>query len=170
MRTEQFEPSRHRQTKSSDFVRPALLGWLVAAIALVSLDLSVAAGANTRAREAQSLKANDAAHLHRVHRGGEDITEEGQASGTLPGKVVVSLVVGATVEAKFTITTSAGTISGYGSGRPKGRPAEPSFAGTMTVTRGTGRYAHVHGHGGFYGTLNRSTYRMVVQTTGTLSY
>ena len=40
----------------------------------------------------------------------------------------------------------------------------------MTVSHGTGRYKHVHGNGGFYGTLNRTTYKMVVQTTGTLSY
>jgi hypothetical protein len=42
----------------------------------------------------------------------------------------------------------------------------------MTVTRGTGRYAHAHGHGGFYGTIDRENthYPAVVQTTGTLVY
>ena len=84
--------------------------------------------------------------------------------------MIAHLIIGPTVEARFTIYTSSGTISGEGSGKPKGRPEEPSFAGKMTVSHGTGRYKHVHGHGGFYGTLNRDTYAMIVQTTGTLSY
>jgi hypothetical protein len=31
-------------------------------------------------------------------------------------------------------------------------------------------YAHVHGHGDFYGTVNRHTNALVVQTTGRLSF
>lgn len=112
----------------------------------------------------------DTGHLHRVRAGGEYITEEGQATGTIPGTVRAYLEVGPTVIAKFTIYTNAGDISGEGSGKPKGRSEEPSFAGSMTVSHGTGRYRHIHGHGGFFGTLNRASYKMVVQTTGTLSY
>jgi len=119
---------------------------------------------------ARTIVVTDTGHLKLVHNGGEYITEEGQATGTVPGRVRALLEVGPTVVAKFTIYTSAGTISGVGSGKPKGRSEEPSFAGSMTVAHGTGRYRHVHGHGGFYGTLNRVTYKMVVQTTGTLSY
>jgi len=40
----------------------------------------------------------------------------------------------------------------------------------MTVSHGTDRYAHAHGHGGFYGTVNRHNDALVVQTTGQLSY
>ena len=40
----------------------------------------------------------------------------------------------------------------------------------MSITRGTGRYVHAHGSGGFYGVLNRKTYALTVQTTGRLSY
>lgn len=122
------------------------------------------------AHVARTLTVKDTGHLHRVRQGGEYITEEGPATGTIPGRVKAYLETGAIVVAKFTIYTSVGTISGVGSGKPKGNPEEPSFAGTMTVSHGTGRYKHVHGHGGFYGTLNRSTYKMLVQTTGTLSY
>jgi hypothetical protein len=122
------------------------------------------------ARIARKLSVTDTGHLHRVHAGGEYITEEGQATGTIPGRVRVYLEVGATVVAKFTIYTNAGTISGHGSGKPKGRSEEPSFAGEMTISSGTGQFKHARGHGGFYGTLNRNTYKMVVQTTGTLTY
>ena len=40
----------------------------------------------------------------------------------------------------------------------------------MKVSHGTGRYSHAHGTGGFDGKLNRRTFKMVVQTTGTLDY
>jgi hypothetical protein len=123
-----------------------------------------------RARLARTLAVTDTGHLHLVHNDGEYLTEEGQATGTVPGKVRAYLEVGPTVVAKFTIYTSVGTISGEGSGKPKGRSEEPSFAGTMTVSHGTGRYKHAHGHGGFYGALNRITYKLAVQTTGTLAY
>lgn len=70
------------------------------------------------------------------------------------------------------IEAADGSIIGTGTGRPKGRAEEPSFGGTMTVSNGTGRYKHAHGHGGFYGTINLNprSYSMAVQTTGTLSY
>lgn len=123
-----------------------------------------------RARVARTLSVTDSAHLHLVHNGGEYITEEGRATGTLRGKVRAYLEVGPTVVAKFTIYASGGTISGEGSGKLKGRTEEPSFGGTMKVSHGTGRYKHVRGRGGFFGTLNRATYKVLVQTTGTLSY
>jgi hypothetical protein len=130
----------------------------------------VASGGLLSARAARTLNVTDTAHLHRVSNSGEEILEVGRATGTLPGSVRAYINVGATVIVHFTIDTAAGAISGAGSGRLKGRAAEPSFAGRMTVGHGTGRYAHAHGEGGFYGTLDRKTYALVVQTTGTLSY
>jgi len=121
-------------------------------------------------RAAKSISVKDTGHLHHIRSGGEAITEEGQAAGTIPGRVLARLVVGPEVEVTFTIFTHAGTISGKGSGIPKGRSEEPGFSGTMTLTGGTGRYRHIHGRGQFFGTLNRNTYKMVVQTAGTLSY
>jgi hypothetical protein len=129
-----------------------------------------ASGGVQLARAARTLTATDTAHLHMVPSSGEEILEVGNATGTLPGKIKAYINVGPTVTAHFTITTSAGSISGVGSGKLKGRPAEPSFAGRMSVSRGTGRYAHAHGEGSFYGTLNRATYALNVGTTGKLSY
>lgn len=154
----------------------ALVAWLVALaaafglLAWISVASAAARPSGARARLARTLSVTDTGHLHLIHNGGEYITEEGQATGSVPGKVRAYLEVGPTVVAKFTIYTSVGTISGEGSGKPKGRSEEPSFAGTMIVSHGTGRYKGAHGRGGFYGTLNRVTYKLVVQTTGTLSY
>ena len=123
------------------------------------------------AHVARSLRVIDIAHMHRVSCDCNDIAEEGEAKGSLPGSVRAYVNVGAPIIFRFTITVrGGGTLSGEGSGKPKGNPAEPSFKGTMTVTRGTGRYRHAHGTGDFYGTINRSTYAAVMQPTGTLSY
>jgi hypothetical protein len=158
--------------------RAALAGFLLPLLLIgisafgAAADASQPSARHAAAHLARTLSVTDTGHLHLVHRGGEYITEEGKATGTIPGRVRAYLIVGSTVVAKFTIYTSAGTISGVGSGKPKGRSEEPSFAGKMTVSHGTGRYKHAHGHGGFYGTinLNPNNYKMVVQTTGTLSY
>jgi hypothetical protein len=123
-----------------------------------------------RAHSARTLSATDTAHLHLVKSPGSLLLEEGSASGTLPGTVKARCVVGPTVTAKFTIYTRAGAISGQGAGKLSSSGGEPSFGGSMTVTGGTGRYAHAHGRGGFYGVLNRRTDAMILQTTGTLSY
>jgi hypothetical protein len=135
-----------------------------------ALILPAPAASATTGWAARSLSVNDTAQLKLVHQAGEDITEEGQAKGEVPGHVKLLLELGPTVVARFTITAAGGSISGIGSGKPKGRSAEPSFAGTMKVTHGSGLYSRAHGSGGFYGTLNRRTYKMVVQTTGTLDY
>ncbi|HYB22717.1 MAG TPA: autotransporter [Solirubrobacteraceae bacterium] len=129
-----------------------------------------ATGAVGRARVARSQNVTDTAHLHYVRESGSDLLEEGQASGGLPGHVRASLNVGATVYGSFTITTSYGSISGKGSGKLHGTGTYASFGGSMTVTGGTGRFAHAYGHGGFYGVINRNNYAATVQTTGTLFY
>jgi hypothetical protein len=132
--------------------------------------LTSGAAGGILARTAHAMVVKDTAHLERKATTSDEIMEEGSASGTLPGKVRAYLNVGATVVAHFTIETDAGSISGVGSGRLKGRPAEPSFSGRMSVSRGTGRYTHAHGEGGFFGTINRSNFHAVVQTSGTLFY
>jgi hypothetical protein len=132
---------------------------------------SASLGATVVAHNARGLRAVDTADLHRVSCSCDEVLEIGEAKGSLPGTVHADVSVGAPIVFRFTIAVrGGGTISGEGSGKPSGNPAEPSFAGTMRVTRGTGRYLHAHGKGGFYGIISRSTYAAVMQTTGTLSY
>ena len=88
----------------------------------------------------------------------------------LPGTVSVSFELGPTITGRFTIHTHGGSITGTGSAKLHSSGLYASFGGTMSVSHGTGRYSHAHGHGGFYGTVNRHTYAAVIQTTGTLSY
>jgi hypothetical protein len=128
------------------------------------------AGHEVAARAARTLNATDTAYLHYLHSSGSLLFEEGSASGTLPGKMRAHCSVGATVTASFTLYTSGGSINGHGTATPHGSGTYESFAGSLTVTGGSGRYAHAHGHAGLYGVFNRRTYALTIQTTGRLSY
>jgi hypothetical protein len=122
------------------------------------------------ARTAHVLKATDTANLHYVSASGSLLFDEGKASGTLPGNMRVHLNLGTTFTSTFTIFASGGSISGRGSAKPHGSGKYESFAGTLVVTSGTGRYARARGRGRLYGTFNRSNYALVVKTTGSLTY
>lgn len=124
------------------------------------------------AHAARTLSATDEARMHYVQgrSSGARLFEEGTAHGTLPGSMRANCNLGATLTAAFTIYTNGGTIVGHGSATPHGSGVYESFSGTLIVTGGTGRYAHAHGHAGLYGTFNRRTYALTVQTTGSLSY
>jgi hypothetical protein len=122
------------------------------------------------AHAAHTLNATDTAHLHYIRSSGSLLIEEGSATGNLPGTMRAHVNIGPTVVANFTIYTQRGTIIGHGTATPHGSGIYESFGGSILVTNGTGRYAHASGHAGFYGTFNRRTYALVVQTTGHLSY
>ncbi len=123
------------------------------------------------ARTARTLNVTDEAHLHLTGTEGEQLSEEGPATGALPGTVRVQLTVSATVTATFTIyARGGGAISGHGSARLHSSGRYASFGGTLTVSHGTGRYTHAHGSGGLYGVVDRKGDALTVQTTGRLSY
>jgi hypothetical protein len=123
-----------------------------------------------RAHAAHVLKATDTAHLHYVSSSGSRLLDEGKATGRLPGNMRVHLDLGTTFTGTFTIYASGGSIQGRGSATPHGSGTYESFAGTLTVTGGTGRYAHARGRGGLYGTFDRDNYALVIKTTGSLTY
>jgi hypothetical protein len=120
---------------------------------------------------ARTLNASDEAHLHVVNASGSLLIEEGPASGGLPGKVKVRFNVSSTVSGTFTLyPRSGGSITGHAKATLHSTGTYASFAGSLTITGGTGRYTHAHGTGGLYGTVNRHNDAIVVQTTGKLHY
>jgi hypothetical protein len=152
----------------------ALCG-VFAAGCLATATQSVHASAYTsrrsgRAHAAHVLNATDTAHLRYVSSSGSLLFDEGDATGTLPGSMRVHLDLGTTFTGTFTIYTSGGSIEGHGSATPHGSGTYESFSGSLTVTGGSGRYAHAHGHGGLYGTFDRDNYALVIKTTGSLTY
>ena len=127
-------------------------------------------GGRAVAHASHTLSGTDTARLHLVRASGSELFEEGTVSGGLSGRTRATVNVGATFSGSFTFYLHGGSISGHGTATPHGSGRFESFSGTMTATRGTGRYAHVSGHGGMYGTFDRRTYAVVIQTTGTLHY
>jgi hypothetical protein len=124
-------------------------------------------------RTAHALSVKDEGHLHNVSKetSGATLVEEGPVTGTIPGTVKVDFDIGPTVTASFTIyAKGGGSISGHGKGTLHSTSLYSTFGGSLTVTRGTGRYAHAHGTGGLYGAIDRRTYALTVQTIGTLYY
>jgi hypothetical protein len=131
------------------------------------------APATSAADGARTVRVNDTGYLRLAHASGEDLFEAGAISGTLPGTASVHLYVGAeTVTASFTIDArGGGSISGTGLAKIGSSGRYTSFAGTLAVTGGTGRFAHAHGQGKLYGVIERKSDKLTVQTReGVLDY
>jgi hypothetical protein len=162
-------------------VRPArAIGFAAATLTLAAscLLLAPGAGANGKsrpitARTASMLNVRDEGHLRFVHASGSAILDEGAVSGTLPGSVRVRFVYDGEpdVSAQFTITAHGGSISARGTGVLSSPTSPtPSFRGRLSVTGGSGRYAHIHGSGELYGVYNRRSYGLTVQAIAKLPY
>jgi hypothetical protein len=123
-----------------------------------------------RAHQARSLSAHDEAHLSYVSASGSTLYETGRATGTLPGSMHVHMRIAATFSGSFIIYASGGSIDGHGSATPHGAGVYESFAGSLTVSGGSGRFRHAHGTARLYGTFNRNSYALLIQTQGTLRY
>lgn len=133
--------------------------------------VAAADASSEHAKAARTLNVTDEAHLHLVNTAGEVLEEEGPATGALPGKVRARFVVGSYVSGSFTFyPRGGGSITGHGSARLHSTGTNASFGGGLSISHGTGRYAHAHGSSGFYGTVNRHTDSLTVKTTGRLSY
>jgi hypothetical protein len=166
------------RSSHAHFVRathPALLS-------IVALSMAAAAGVaapvwahsdTPRANESRVLTVRDEGRLHYIRSSGEQIIDEGHATGSFPGWVKVRFLYNGepTVSARFTISGSSGSISAHGTARLSSPTSpSPSFHGSMTITGGTGRYAHVHGGGELFGVYYRRSYALTVQAIGKLPY
>jgi hypothetical protein len=137
---------------------------------LVSAADPSAAGHRATARAARSLDGTATAHLHLVRPEDAELYEEGPVTGALQGSMRAKFHTGAILAGSFSIRTHGGSIEGSGRATAHGSGRYQSFSGSLTVTGGTGRYSHAHGSAGLYGTFDRRTYALVIQTTGRFSY
>ncbi len=122
------------------------------------------------ARGARILVVRDAAKMHLLNANGNTLTEEGRASGTLPGSARATLSFnGSVTTSNFTFHLKDGSITGRGKARlHSGNGRYESFGGSATIVSGTGRYGHISGAGGFYGVIDRTTSNAEVQVIGKL--
>lgn len=123
------------------------------------------------ARTARSISINDKSRLHRVRAIGNTLIEEGNTEGTLKGRVKIRLDLEAernSATSQFAIYLPGGDLLGHATGKATtGKEGWESFGGKMWIDHGTGRYTHASGSGKMYGALNRHTYVLIVQVTGT---
>lgn len=122
------------------------------------------------AHAARVLDGTDTAHLRLVQQDETRLYEEGSVSGALPGHMRAQLTVGSAFTGRCTIYTTGGSITGSGRAAPHGFGRYQSFKGSLLITGGSGRYAHVRGRTQLYGTFDRRTFSVVLQTVGKLSY
>lgn len=152
-----------------------LLGLLAFLAILVSASGAPASGAGAPHRPqaaltAQVIAVSDSANLRVLRENGNMLIEEGPARGTLSGTVRSTLALRlSTVRLGFTIYVHGGSITGHGTARLNvGKGEYSSFAGTLAVSRGTGRYAHASGTGRLSGVINRNNNATTVQVEGAL--
>jgi hypothetical protein len=122
---------------------------------------------------ARVLKVRDEGHLRFISSSGSLLIDEGPASGTLRGKVRLHFTYtgSPTVSAQFTIFGAGWSIRAHGQGRLSNpNSPSPSFRGSLTITGGSGRYAHARGSGELFGVFYRRSYGLTVQAIGRLTY
>jgi hypothetical protein len=141
------------------------LGGLVASV-------PSARGAGPTAGSSRTFSLSDSAHLHLTSKHKFTLNEQGYASGTISGPIYIHLTVVSVnhVTAEVNIYPGGGSLTGYASAsyHPSGSVA--TFAGSMYIARGTGRYRHAQGSGlSFSGTIKRENDAVTVHVSGRMS-
>jgi hypothetical protein len=142
--------------------RSAKLGCSLATVALwcgVALVPAPTSASTVAARAARTITLNETGHLHLTSKHNFTLNEQGVASGTAAGTIYVHLtaVSNTRVTAEVNIYPHGGSLSGSGSGSYRRSGTTAEFSGSMSIDRGTGSYAHVHGSGlSFSGTIAES--------------
>jgi hypothetical protein len=123
------------------------------------------------ATTARVIHLSETAQLHLVaHQGTQVLHEEGQASGTLRGRLTVVINIGYTeATVTFTARSSAGTLSGRGVESYYVSGKNGHFSGRMSVTGGSGAYAHASGSSlQTTGLIKRAHYEVQMTVNGAL--
>lgn len=121
---------------------------------------------------ARTISLNESGRLHLTSHHGFHLNEQGSASGTIRGSIYIHLDVTSTnrVTAEVNIYPSNGSLTGYGTAAYRSNGGTATFSGTMSISRGTGSYAHAHASGlSFSGTIHRSNDATTVRVSGPLS-
>jgi hypothetical protein len=101
---------------------------------------------------------------------GPTVDERGRGSGTFSCNVYISMTLNGTlVRATYSAYPQGGSIIGTATAHiHKATTAEAEFSGTISLTSGSGRYAHPSGTASFKGKINRTNYAMNIEIDGPL--
>jgi hypothetical protein len=168
---------RKQVTKMSHVNRAptTLLLTLLVAVTLATLTSGSSA---TRAKgpsasSTRAISLNERANLRLTSKHGFTLNEEGNATGTLKGKIYVHLTIVSTkrVTAEVNIyPSSGGSISSSASAAYRREGATGKFSGSLSITHGSGAYSHARGSGlSFTGTIAKSNDAITVHVSGNAS-
>jgi hypothetical protein len=135
------------------------VGVSIAASPSLALDATDARAGGPEARAAKTISLTETGHLRLTSKHNFTLNEEGSASGTATGTIYVHLtaVSSSRVTTEVDIYPRGGSIVGQGTGTYRRSGATAEFSGSMSIERGTGSYAHIHGSGlSFSGTIAES--------------
>jgi hypothetical protein len=125
------------------------------------------------ATAARTLAFNINSNVHLAGRPGHVLNERGTFSGSQSGTIEIRFtsVSRRSGEATFAAYSSrGGSVSGRASTRGHVVGATVYFTGSMTITGGTGRWAHASGRGlGFSGAVDRHTFNATTHTQGAIN-
>lgn len=115
---------------------------------------------------------DETAQLRVLSRQGIVFNEQGPASGTFKCTLTLRLTAKVThVGIQFSADPSGGSLRGEGSANVQAEGAVGRVTGTVSITGGSGRYAHAHASGlAITGTVNRHNYDLSIRVSGTMSY
>jgi hypothetical protein len=145
---------------------------LGALVGVCSIAAAVAPAAGVPAHAARTISLNENGRLHLTSKHGFTLNEAGSASGTIAGTIYLHLNVVAVnrVTAEVNIYPRGGSITGSAKAAYSVGGATASFSGTMSISRGSGGYAHAHASGlSFSGTVKRSNDAVTVHLSGEMS-
>jgi hypothetical protein len=146
---------------------------LVGLLAVGPLGPGVSRAARSAALAARMTSLNEIGRLHLTSKHNFTLNEQGAASGTAAGTIYVHLTLVSTsrVTAEVNIYPHGGSISGTGTASYHRDGTTASFSGSMSIDRGTGTYADVHGSGlSFSGTIEESNHDAItVHVNGRVS-
>ncbi len=173
-------PARHRLRRNKSRVRLAaatLSAALLAGAGMGVLGTGSAAGAESGGRPvaklSRTLSLSENGRLRLTSKKGFTLNERGSASGTISGSIYIHLhlVSDTKVTAEVNIYPHEGSLTGSGSASYHVVGGQASFSGTLSITRGSGKYAHARASGlRFTGTIQRRDDSVAVQLSGRLSY
>ncbi len=122
---------------------------------------------------ARTLSLHESGRLHLTSHSGLTLNEQGTATGAIKGPIYIHLDVASQthVTAEVSIYPSGGSLTGHGSANYEVGGAYASFSGTLSISRGTGTYAHAHASNlRFTGSIKRVNDATTVEVSGPLSY
>jgi hypothetical protein len=125
------------------------------------------------AHAARTVSLNESASLKLTSKKGFTLNERGATSGTITGSMYIhlNLTSSSKVTAEVNIYPRGGSLTGTGSASYRVEGAVAKFSGTLSITRGTGKYANARASGlRFTGTIQRRNDAVAVQLSGRLSY